>query len=141
MWPYLKGAVSGQKTIHGCWTGGLRTTLLNAEPFVPSELLQGFPLWAPLHRHPDTFTLQMRLFCLQVAKAKTDLKKKGEKMPMFYTGALTKWAGVNFLTCSSIGDHFVDFFKCFLKSSLGRGGWGWFLTGPSCLRCSVLTTS
>ena len=88
---------------------------LRASPGVP---------WAPLHRHPDTFTLQMRLFCLQVAKAKTDLKKKGEKMPMFYTGAWTKGAGVTFPTCSSTGDYFMDFSKCFSKSSLGKGRWG-----------------
>lgn len=121
-------------------TGGLSVTLLNAEPFVPSELLQGFPLRAPLQRHPDTFPLQMRLLCLQAAKGKTDLKKKGEKMPMFYDGAWTKWGGVNFPTYSSTGDHFTDFSKCFSKSSLGRGRWA-FLTGPSCLHCSMPATS
>lgn len=38
---------------------------------------------------------------------------------MFYVGTWTIRAVVSFPPCLSTGDYFMDFSKCFLKSSLG----------------------
>lgn len=101
----------------------------------PLEASPGVPSWGPLHRHSDTFALQMRLFCLQVAKGKTGPKKKGEMISMFYNGTWTKCTGAYFPTCSGLGDHLMDVSKCFLKSILERGGCGMFLTRVPATSC------